>query len=147
MWTILQVFINLLQYCFCFIFRFVGYKACEILAPQLWIEPTPLALEGKVLTTRSPGKSQSRVILKGTEAREPCTEGRGCEHRQSWETCGCPSGNPKAPKEIQFQAPPCAGTPGYTAKEKTLPSSQTWMALSPGLKSESESCSVVSDSL
>ena len=128
MWTILKVFINLLQYCFCFIFWFVGCKACEILAPQPRIEPTPLALEGKVLTTGSPGKSQSRVILKELRPESPALRG-GCEHRQSWETCGCPPGNPKAPKEIQLQAPPRAGTPGDTAKERTLPSSQTHMGL------------------
>ena len=43
----------MLQYCFCFF----GCKACEILVPQPGIEPTPLALEGEVLTTGPPGKS------------------------------------------------------------------------------------------
>ena len=40
-------------------FWFFGHKACGVLAPQLGIEPTPLALEGegKVLTTGPPGKS------------------------------------------------------------------------------------------
>ena len=30
---------------------FFGYKACGILAPRPGVEPAPLALEGKVLTT------------------------------------------------------------------------------------------------
>ena len=34
-----------------------GHQACRILAPWLGIEPTPPALEGKVLTTGPPGKS------------------------------------------------------------------------------------------
>ena len=38
-------------------FWFFGPEACEILAPQPRIEPTPPALEGEVLTTRLPGKS------------------------------------------------------------------------------------------
>ena len=38
-------------------FWFFGPKACRLLAPQLGIEPTPPALEGKVLTTGLPGKS------------------------------------------------------------------------------------------
>ena len=36
---------------------FFGRKACGIIAPRLGIEPTPPALEGKVLTTEPPGKS------------------------------------------------------------------------------------------
>ena len=36
-------------------FWFFGYKACWILAPWPGIESTPLALEGKVLTTGPPG--------------------------------------------------------------------------------------------
>ena len=32
-------------------------KACGILTPQPGIEPSPDALEGKVLTTGAPGKS------------------------------------------------------------------------------------------
>ena len=52
---------NLLQYCFCFMFWFFGHEACGILAPLPGIEPTPHALEGEVLTTGPPGKS--RVML------------------------------------------------------------------------------------
>ena len=38
-------------------FWFFGPEAGGILAPQPGIEPTPPALEGKVLTTGPPGKS------------------------------------------------------------------------------------------
>ena len=41
--------LNLLQYCFCFMFWFFGHKACGILSPQPEVEPTPSALEGKLL--------------------------------------------------------------------------------------------------
>ena len=33
-----------------------GHEACWILAPRPGIEPVPPALEGKVLSTRPPGK-------------------------------------------------------------------------------------------
>ena len=36
---------------------FSGHEACGILAPWPGIETVPPALEGKVLTTRLPGKS------------------------------------------------------------------------------------------
>ena len=59
MWTVfLKSLLNLLQYCFCFMFWVFGCEACGILAPQPGNEPTPPALEGEVLTTGSPGKSQ-----------------------------------------------------------------------------------------
>ena len=40
--------------------------ACRILAPQPGIEPTPPALEGKILTTGPPGKSP--------ESKESCSQ-------------------------------------------------------------------------
>ena len=43
------------QYCFCFMFWFFNHKVLEI---PLGIEPTPFALEGKVLTIGGSGKSQ-----------------------------------------------------------------------------------------
>ena len=52
----LKSLLNLLQYCFCFIFRFFGPETCGILAPQPGIKPVPPSLEGKVLTTGLPGK-------------------------------------------------------------------------------------------
>ena len=52
-WTIL----NLLQYCFCFMFWFLVCGACGLLSPQPGIKPAPLALEGEVLTTGLRGKS------------------------------------------------------------------------------------------
>ena len=54
----LKSLLNLLQYCFCFIFWFFGREACGILAPWPGIKPTPCALEDKVLTTGLPGKAQ-----------------------------------------------------------------------------------------
>ena len=42
-------------------FWFFGHEACGVLAPQLGIEPAPLALEGKVLTTEPPGKSPGGI--------------------------------------------------------------------------------------
>ena len=42
-------------------FWFFGLEACGILAPQPGIERTASALEGKVLTTGSPGKSQENL--------------------------------------------------------------------------------------
>ena len=49
----LMFLLDLLPYCFCFMFLLLfvcfGCEACEILAPQLRIEPTPPALKGKVL--------------------------------------------------------------------------------------------------
>ena len=53
----LKSLLNLLQYCFCFMFWFFGYEAHGILALQPGIEPTPCALEGTVLTTGPTGKS------------------------------------------------------------------------------------------
>ena len=50
--------LNLLQCCFCFMFWFLGQKACGILAAWPWMEPTTPALEGKVLSTGPRGKSQ-----------------------------------------------------------------------------------------
>ena len=40
--------LSLLQYCFCFMFWFFDPEACEILAPQPGMEPTPPALKGKL---------------------------------------------------------------------------------------------------
>ena len=58
----LNCLLNLLQYCFCLL-CFFGFLAtrpvgsCGILTSWPGIEPTPPALEGKVLTTGPPGKS------------------------------------------------------------------------------------------
>ena len=50
--------LNLLQYCFCFMFWLFGCDACGIPASRPGIEPALSALEGEVLTTGPPGKSQ-----------------------------------------------------------------------------------------
>ena len=44
-------------------FWFFGPGACGILAPQPGIEPAPPALEGKVLTTGPPEKSQDLPFI------------------------------------------------------------------------------------
>ena len=44
----LKTLLNLLQYCFCFMFSFFGHEAYGILAPQSGIELVPPALEGEV---------------------------------------------------------------------------------------------------
>jgi len=59
MWTILKVFIEFVSILLLFIFWFFGYEACGVLAPWPGMEPTPPALEGKVLNSRvPPGTSQ-----------------------------------------------------------------------------------------
>ena len=64
MWTIFQVFIEgLLQYCFCFMFWFVGYEVSGLLALQPRIELTPPALEGEILPAGLPGKSIQPLLM------------------------------------------------------------------------------------
>ena len=46
---------NLLQYCFWFIFQFFCLEACGVLLPPPGMEPTLPTLEGEVLTTGPPG--------------------------------------------------------------------------------------------
>ena len=50
---------NLLQDCYVLVF---GREACGILALWPGMDPTPPVLEGKVLTTRPPGKSQAYCL-------------------------------------------------------------------------------------
>ena len=52
--------LNLLHYCFSFVFWLFGFQACGILVPQPGIEPTPSALEAEVLTPGPPGKSHQQ---------------------------------------------------------------------------------------
>ena len=47
-------------------FWFFVLKVCGILAPPPGIKPTPPALEGKVLTTGLPGKSDDYFLFKVT---------------------------------------------------------------------------------
>ena len=58
----LKSLLNLLQYCFCFTFWFFGCEACGILVHQPGIEPSPSALEDKVLTTGLPGNSLKSIF-------------------------------------------------------------------------------------
>ena len=52
----LKSLLNLLQYCFCCCFYFFAGRPVESQL-QPGIEPTPLALRGRILNTGSPGKS------------------------------------------------------------------------------------------
>ena len=58
----LKSLLNLLPYCFCFMFWAFGPEACWILAPQRRIEPIPPAVESEVLTTGPSGKSLLALI-------------------------------------------------------------------------------------
>ena len=58
----LKSLLNLLQYCFYFMGFFFNPEACGTLTLQPRIELAPLALEGEVLTTGPPGKSQVFVF-------------------------------------------------------------------------------------
>ena len=51
-----SLYLHLLQYCFCFMFWLFGLEACRIPDPWLGIEPTPLSLEGRLVTTGRLGK-------------------------------------------------------------------------------------------
>ena len=51
--------LSVLQYSLCFMFWFSGHESYGILAQQPGVEPEPPALEGKVLSTGQPGKSQN----------------------------------------------------------------------------------------
>ena len=45
-----------------YVLGFFGHKAHRILAPWLWIEPAPTALEDEVPTTEPPGKSRGMAF-------------------------------------------------------------------------------------
>ena len=62
MWTIYKVFIEFVTCCFCIILWFFGQEVCEILTPQLRIEPAPPALEGEALTSGPLGKSHESLF-------------------------------------------------------------------------------------
>ena len=65
MWTIIffKSLLNLLQYCFCFMFCCFGHEACGVLALRPRIEPSHPALEGEVLTTGPSEKSLLCFLL------------------------------------------------------------------------------------
>ena len=60
----LMSLLDLLQYCFCYMFWVFGYKAWRILAPWPGIERSLPALEGEVLTTGPPWKSLLVIIFR-----------------------------------------------------------------------------------
>ena len=70
MWTIFNSIqnielkiLNLLQYCFFFMFWFFDHAACRVLAPWPGIEPMFHVLEGEVQTTRPLQKSQEILLF------------------------------------------------------------------------------------
>ena len=63
MWTVFKSLLNLLPYCFCFMFCLSDHKACGILAPQSRLEPTSPPLEGQVLITGLPGTSHLFILF------------------------------------------------------------------------------------
>ena len=78
MWTVFKAFIDLLQYCFSFIFWFFGCEARGILVPQPGIKPTPTALEGIVLTTGLSRQSFTHRFLKYHTVSEQTSAGSIC---------------------------------------------------------------------
>ena len=60
----LKSLLNLSHHCFCFMFWFLGCKAFGISAPWPEMKPIPSTLEGKLLTTGLPGKSQDSAHPK-----------------------------------------------------------------------------------
>ena len=64
MWTVFNCLYWVCQVLLLFMFWIFGCKACGILAPQPGIIPTSFVLEGKVLTTGPPGKSQWYSFLE-----------------------------------------------------------------------------------
>ena len=66
-WTIFEIFIEFVTILFLFyVLVFFGHDTCGLLAPWPRIEPVPSALEGKVLTTGTSGKSLDlRIDWKG----------------------------------------------------------------------------------
>ena len=67
MWTVSKFFIGFITILLLFsvlvgLFVFFSCEACGILAPGPGIRPTLPALEGKVLTTRPPGKSLTELF-------------------------------------------------------------------------------------
>ena len=66
-----KVSVQFVTICFCFMFWLFGHEACGILAPQPGLEPTPLALKGKVSTSGWPSKSQCVCILNHSQKYFP----------------------------------------------------------------------------
>ena len=89
MWLKWLSTLNLLQYCFCFMFLAFGQEACKILAPWPGLEPAFPTLEGEVSTMRPLEKS--RVYW-------------GSKHHSSISTeCPCLLVRKKAGHHIQFK--------------------------------------------
>ena len=64
-----------------FVFVFFCHEEWGILAPQPEIEPTPPALEGKILTSGPPGKSPLQFLI--VHAFGVMSKNSSCVHK-SW---------------------------------------------------------------
>ena len=74
----LKSLLDLLQYCFCFMFWFFGPKACWILVPWPGIHNVPPALEGKILTTGPPEKSYDSMFQSSCHPPHRWNPGSHC---------------------------------------------------------------------
>ena len=72
--------LNLLQYCFCFVFWFPGYEACGIVGPELGIEPALPALDGELLAPGLPEKTLPVCPLHLPPAHSPPWREQHCEN-------------------------------------------------------------------
>ena len=81
----LKSLLNLLQYCFCFIFWHFDQEAYVILAPWPGIEPAPSALEGKVLSVRLVREVPRETVL--LQKLTLSAEKPGEEHRLGIYVC------------------------------------------------------------
>ena len=66
MWTIFKSLYWICYNSFYFMIRNFGSEAYRILAPQPGFKPAPPALEGEVLSTGPPGKTQYSSVLRET---------------------------------------------------------------------------------
>ena len=85
--------LNLLHYCFCFMFWFFGQEACRILASQPGINPAPPALEDKGLTTGPRGKSPPASDFKWQYFNLHYPKGKGFPHSSAGKESTCNAGD------------------------------------------------------
>ena len=74
MWTIFKVFIELVTIVSVFVLVFWPQGMWDALAPGPGMDPVPPALEGEVLTTGLPGKSQKKDFKEQSNFIHPGTK-------------------------------------------------------------------------
>ena len=74
MWTIFKVFIELVTIVSVFVLVFWPQGMWDALAPGPGMDPVPPALEGEVLTTGLPGKSQKKHFKEQSNFIHPGTK-------------------------------------------------------------------------